>query len=164
MLQKTTLELVDPMLDEIILSMNIMECKTFCIADLGCSCGPNSLLATQNMIKVLEAKYFSMGNPISQFQVFFNDIPTIDFNSLFRIFPLSLMTHKNDPAKSYFTVGVPGSFFGRLFVVSSGSSVRIRYPMESYDSWEDLKALVRIFCQSTTYVFVHAPTSFCLHI
>jgi hypothetical protein len=36
-------------------------------------------------------------------------------------------------------------------VVSSGSSVRILYPRESYDSWEDLKCPVMMFCQSTTW-------------
>jgi hypothetical protein len=36
-------------------------------------------------------------------------------------------------------------------VVSSGSSVRILYPRESYDSWADLEGLVRTVCQSTTW-------------
>jgi hypothetical protein len=36
-------------------------------------------------------------------------------------------------------------------VVSSGSSVRILYPRESYDSWEDPEGLVRTVCQSTTW-------------
>jgi hypothetical protein len=49
-------------------------------------------------------------------------------------------------------------------VVSSGSSIRILYPRESYDSWVDLEGLVRKVCQSTTYVVVDAPASFCCHI
>jgi hypothetical protein len=36
-------------------------------------------------------------------------------------------------------------------VVSSGSSVTILYPRESYDSWADPKGLVRMVCQSTTW-------------
>jgi hypothetical protein len=36
-------------------------------------------------------------------------------------------------------------------VVSSGSSVRILYHRESYDSWADLEGLVRTICQSTTW-------------
>jgi hypothetical protein len=36
-------------------------------------------------------------------------------------------------------------------MVSSGSSVRILYPRESYDSWENLEGLVRTVCQSTTW-------------
>jgi hypothetical protein len=35
-------------------------------------------------------------------------------------------------------------------VVSSGSSVRILYPRESYDSWEDPEGPVRTVCQSTS--------------
>jgi hypothetical protein len=39
-------------------------------------------------------------------------------------------------------------------VVSSGSSVRILYPRESYDSWADPEGPVRTVCQSTTDVVV----------
>jgi hypothetical protein len=39
-------------------------------------------------------------------------------------------------------------------VVNSGSSVRILYPRESYDSLADLEGLVRMFCQSTTWYLV----------
>jgi hypothetical protein len=36
-------------------------------------------------------------------------------------------------------------------VVSSGSSVRILYPRETFDSWADLEGLVRTVCQSATW-------------
>jgi hypothetical protein len=49
-------------------------------------------------------------------------------------------------------------------VVNSGSSVRILYPRESYDSWEDPEDPVRTIYQSTTYVVVDAPASFYCHI
>jgi hypothetical protein len=39
-------------------------------------------------------------------------------------------------------------------VVSSGSSIRILYPRESYDSWEDPECPIRIVCQSTTWYLV----------
>jgi hypothetical protein len=32
-------------------------------------------------------------------------------------------------------------------VVSSGRSVRILYPMESYDSWADLERSIKMVCQ-----------------
>jgi hypothetical protein len=38
-----------------------------------------------------------------------------------------------------------------LVVVSSGSSIRILYPRESYDSWKDPEGPVRKFYQSTTW-------------
>jgi hypothetical protein len=37
-----------------------------------------------------------------------------------------------------------------LVVVISGSSVRILYPRESYDSWTDPEGPIRKVCQSTT--------------
>ena len=49
-------------------------------------------------------------------------------------------------------------------VVSSGSSVRILYPRESYDSWADPKVTVRKVCQSTTNVVVDTLASFCCHM
>jgi hypothetical protein len=39
-------------------------------------------------------------------------------------------------------------------VVSSGSSIRILYPREYYDSWEDPKGPVRTIYQSTTWYLV----------
>jgi hypothetical protein len=41
-------------------------------------------------------------------------------------------------------------------VVSSGSSIKILYPRESYDSWADPEGLVRTVCQSTTDVVAEA--------
>jgi hypothetical protein len=42
--------------------------------------------------------------------------------------------------------------------------VRILYPRESYDSWDDPEGLVRTVCQSTTNVVVDEPISFCCHM
>jgi hypothetical protein len=36
-------------------------------------------------------------------------------------------------------------------LVNSGSSVRILYPKESFDSWADAEGSVRTVCQSTTW-------------
>jgi hypothetical protein len=49
-------------------------------------------------------------------------------------------------------------------VVISGSSVRILYPRESYDSWADPEGPVRTVFQSTTNVVVDALALFCCHI
>lgn len=120
-LQRKGLEMVEPVLEEAILSMKItVECKKFGIADLGCSSGPNALFAAENIIKSLKARYVSAGITVPQCQVFFNDLPASDFNSLFRILPsFSVNTdHQNEEGvagRSYFAAGVPGSFYGRLF-------------------------------------------------
>jgi hypothetical protein len=39
-------------------------------------------------------------------------------------------------------------------VVSSGSSIRILYPKDSYDYWENLDSPIRMVCQSTTWYLV----------
>lgn len=78
----------------------------FNIADFGCSTGPNTFLAVQNIIDAVEQKYpteTQEGN--IEFQVLFNDHSNNDFNTLFKTLP---------PTKKYFVAGVPGSFFGRV--------------------------------------------------
>ncbi|PON82299.1 SAM dependent carboxyl methyltransferase [Trema orientale] len=86
--------------------------KTFKIADLGCSVGPNTLLAVQNIIDAVEHKFHSQKESnniacdVPEFQVFFNDQASNDFNQLFTSLP---------PQTQYFAAGVPGSFHGRLF-------------------------------------------------
>ncbi|KAI3932737.1 hypothetical protein MKW92_028003 [Papaver armeniacum] len=86
---------------------------TFRIADLGCSVGPNCLIAINDIIEAIDLKFKSyfQGLELKQtetpeFQVYFNDIASNDFNTLFASIPLE---------KRYFAAGVPGSFYGRLF-------------------------------------------------
>lgn len=76
----------------------------FQIADLGCSTGPNSFIAVQNIIEAVEQKH---QNPSAiEFQVFFNDHHDNDFNTLFKSLP---------PSRKSFATAVPGSFHSRLF-------------------------------------------------
>ncbi|XP_073148127.1 loganic acid O-methyltransferase-like [Henckelia pumila] len=86
--------------------------NTFTITDLGCSTGPNTFLAVENIIDAIEQKYRSQGeNPASlEFQVFFNDQVSNDFNTLFASLPVD---------RHYYAAGVPGSFRGRLYPNSS---------------------------------------------
>ncbi|KFK40145.1 hypothetical protein AALP_AA3G336400 [Arabis alpina] len=76
------------------------------IADFGCSSGPNTFAAVQMIIDAVEHKY----RQDIEFQVFFNDSPNNDFNTLFKTLP---------PARKYLATGVPGSFFGRVLPRSS---------------------------------------------
>lgn len=98
--------------------------KAFCIADMGCSVGPNTFYSVQNILDAVEKKFISEGfapDQIPQFQVFFNDLPFNDFNTLFK----SL-----HPEKRYFSAGVPGSFHGRLFPDSSLHFVHSSYSLQ----------------------------------
>ncbi|XP_049388852.1 loganic acid O-methyltransferase-like [Solanum stenotomum] len=85
--------------------------NTLCIAELGCSVGPNTLIAMQHVVEALKDKYLSqvMTNSTNnnlEIQIFFNDHITNDFNTLFRSLPID---------RSYYAFGVPGSFHDRLF-------------------------------------------------
>ncbi|KAJ9153032.1 hypothetical protein P3X46_026522 [Hevea brasiliensis] len=86
--------------------------SSFRIADLGCSVGPNTFIAMENVIEAVKHKYQSQGltSQIPEFQVFFNDQDSNDFNTLFRSLP---------PKRPYFAAGVPGSFHYQLFPTSS---------------------------------------------
>ncbi|CAN1151574.1 Loganic acid O-methyltransferase [Linum perenne] len=71
------------------------------LADLGCSVGPNTFASIQGLIHVIkqahQAQYDNNNNPQNlEFQVYFNDLHTNDFNSLFAAIP---------PSGGYFAAG-----------------------------------------------------------
>ncbi|XP_049388849.1 loganic acid O-methyltransferase-like isoform X1 [Solanum stenotomum] len=86
--------------------------NTFYITELGCSVGPNTFSSMQHIVEALKDKYLYQNqvikstNNIPEFQIFFNDHVTNDFNTLFRSLPID---------RSYYAFGAPGSFHGRLF-------------------------------------------------
>ncbi|THG16108.1 hypothetical protein TEA_018934 [Camellia sinensis var. sinensis] len=86
--------------------------NTIRIADLGCSVGPNTFNAMKSIVEAIEWKYHSknLTTEMPEFQLFFNDHASNDFNTLFTTLP---------PDRQYFAAGVPGSFYGRLFPKSS---------------------------------------------
>lgn len=86
--------------------------RVFRIADLGCSVGPNTFASIDTIIGSVVSEYRTkcLGPEIPEFQVFFNDQVSNDFNTLFRNLP---------PERAYTAAGVPGSFHGRLFPESS---------------------------------------------
>ncbi|KAJ4980709.1 hypothetical protein NE237_031546 [Protea cynaroides] len=85
---------------------------TLHIADLGCSVGPETYSAMQDIVESIELKYISEGlnSQIPEFLVFFNDFSSNDFNTLFSAL---------SPNKKYFAAAVPGSFYQRLFAERS---------------------------------------------
>lgn len=86
------------------------------IVDMGCATGPNTFTTMQHFIEAIGQKYkLQHSTTIDyhdhlEFQVFFNDLPKNDFNTLFTSIPKDI---------KYFAVGVPGSFHQRLFPQSS---------------------------------------------
>ena len=125
-MQKATVDTAKKLLVEVIsdkLDINnpsFGSSNTLRIADMGCSIGPNTFIAVQNIVEAVTLKYQSMQqNPQDlEFHVFFNDHVANDFNALFRSLP---------PSRPYFAVGVPGSFHGRLFPKSSLHIVHSSY-------------------------------------
>lgn len=112
--QRRTTTLLKETIDKLIMEkLNaktlISESNTFHIADLGCATGPNTFFLVEDIIKSVETSLES--NSLKpEFLVFFNDLPNNDFNTLFTSLP---------PDRSYFVVGVPGSFYGRVLPQSS---------------------------------------------
>ncbi|KAF7827719.1 fruit protein pKIWI502 [Senna tora] len=114
----------------IITHTNKNPTNRICIADLGCSTGPNTFIAIQTIIQAIQSYYvpnIAVANRDSinlnsmfhklfpsdetiEFLVFFNDQVSNDFNTLFKNLP-----NYNLNNKTYFACGVPGSFHGRLF-------------------------------------------------
>ncbi|XP_021670573.2 loganic acid O-methyltransferase-like [Hevea brasiliensis] len=120
--QRGAIDAVKEVINEAIiekLDINILSLpnKTFQIADMGCSTGPNTFIAIQNIVEVIENKYQCQ----LEFQVFFNDHVSNDFNTLFSSLPLN---------KQYYPMGVPGSFHGRLFPNASLHIVHSSYALE----------------------------------
>lgn len=98
----------------------------FRIADFGCSTGPNTFLAMQNIIDAVMLKYQSTQqniptNTIPEFHVFFNDQVDNDFNTLFATLP---------PNRLYFAAGVPGSFHNQLFPRASLHIAHCSYALQ----------------------------------
>ncbi|OAY63710.1 Salicylate carboxymethyltransferase, partial [Ananas comosus] len=98
---------------------------TMTIADLGCSVGPNALLMASEIIDAIAQASHQLNRGPSEIQVFLNDLSGNDFNTLFSLLPEfhKLRERKLQESEQEqvhcFISGVPGSFYGRLFVSKS---------------------------------------------
>ncbi|KAJ9172752.1 hypothetical protein P3X46_015962 [Hevea brasiliensis] len=92
--------------------------KSFGIADLGCSSGPNTLSIIKDILEAVEAVSCKIMSPAPEFRVYLNDLPTNDFNSVFKSLPdfyKELKKERSGGSPSLFIAGYPGSFYGRIF-------------------------------------------------
>ncbi|XP_019154155.1 PREDICTED: salicylate carboxymethyltransferase-like [Ipomoea nil] len=127
LLQQNVILRAKPITDEAIRSLytNLNHPKTICIADLGCSSGPNTFLPVFNLVKAVDDQHKKLGRrqPAPEFQIYLNDLPSNDFNTIFR----SLLPKQQEDFRREMGdgVGVPffnavaGSFYGRLFPTDS---------------------------------------------
>lgn len=101
------------------------------IADLGSATGRNAFAYVDFLVNAIRREYESVWNmAMPELQVYFNDLPGNDFNTMFGLLPP--MKDVERPAvqegdqvgraeagaatvREYFAAGVPGSFYGRLF-------------------------------------------------
>ncbi|XP_068642081.1 farnesoic acid carboxyl-O-methyltransferase-like [Aristolochia californica] len=58
--------------------------ESFRIANLGCSAGPNTFLLVGAILEAVKLKYYESHGNLLEFQAFFNDIASNDFNTPIR--------------------------------------------------------------------------------
>lgn len=86
------------------------------VADLGCSVGPNTLLATSNIIDIVQTVCTHLNREPPIFQFYLNDLFGNDFNTIFKSLPDFYTRLKEKGHKvSCFINATPGSFHERLF-------------------------------------------------
>ncbi|KAF8018275.1 hypothetical protein BT93_H3236 [Corymbia citriodora subsp. variegata] len=109
---------------------------SFAIADLGCSCGPNTLFVVSDIISIIIDLCNATKHELPEFQVFLNDLPENDFNTLFSSFLPTFQAKLSEQMKSKYGAlatlscffnGVPGSYYGRLFAQESLHFVHSSY-------------------------------------
>ncbi|XP_064971669.1 anthranilate O-methyltransferase 3-like [Musa acuminata AAA Group] len=90
------------------------------VADLGCSSGSNTFVVMSEVLDVVGDLRRSLQERQEppEIQFFLNDLPGNDFNHVFRClgeYKRKVEQEKGNLLVPYYVVGVPGSFYGRLF-------------------------------------------------
>ncbi|XP_042482268.1 probable jasmonic acid carboxyl methyltransferase 2 [Macadamia integrifolia] len=99
---------------------NLPQCLR--VADLGCSSGPNTLLVNSEIIEAIDETCHQLNCNTPEIQVFLNDLPSNDFNTIFKTLPTFYEQLKKEKGETFgpcSILGVPGSFYGRLFPSST---------------------------------------------
>lgn len=128
--------------------------KSIGIADLGCSSGPNTLSVIKDIIQAVQRTSLKMLQQARtpEFRVYLNDLPTNDFNSIFKSLPDFSKEFNKDRngggcTSSIFIGGYPGSFYGRLFPNSCLHFVYSSYSLHWLSRvWKFLLHVYLFFC------------------
>nr|POE75048.1 salicylate carboxymethyltransferase [Quercus suber] len=115
LVQQKVISLTRPIIEEAITDL---YCRTLprslAIADLGCSSGPNTLFVVSELIKVVEKLRKKLGHESLEYQVFLNDLPGNDFNTIFKSLPSfqkQMSCQMGPGAGPCLFSGTPGSFY-----------------------------------------------------
>ncbi|KAK9283861.1 hypothetical protein L1049_012115 [Liquidambar formosana] len=97
-------------------SADFFPCDLLNIADLGCAAGPNAFSIISTVIESVENKSRELNFRMPELQFYLNDLTGNDFNTLFKGLSAGISQSGNKGAmSSWFVMGAPGSFYGRLF-------------------------------------------------
>uniref|UniRef100_A0A7N0T3B1 Uncharacterized protein n=1 Tax=Kalanchoe fedtschenkoi TaxID=63787 RepID=A0A7N0T3B1_KALFE len=88
--------------------------ETLVVADLGCATGPIALLAISNIINIVGRSCDDSGRKSPSFFVLLNDLPSNDFNFIFKLLGEFYILHQKE-GRECFVAAAPGSFHSRLF-------------------------------------------------
>ncbi|XP_019414079.1 PREDICTED: 7-methylxanthosine synthase 1-like [Lupinus angustifolius] len=120
-----------PILEE---SMRRLYCnmlpKCLKVADLGCASGPNALMVVNDIIDIVESTSFNFNISAPIFQFYMNDLPSNDFNTIFKSlaqFYETLEEKKGPGFGPCFINATPGTFYKRLFPNNSIHFVHSSY-------------------------------------
>nr|UMB49612.1 salicylic acid methyltransferase [Morella cerifera] len=134
LVQQKVIAMTKPIREEAITDL---YCRTsprsLVIADLGCSSGPNTLFVVSELIKVVDKLREELGRQSPEYQVFLNDLPGNDFNTIFKSLPSfrkKMSCELGTDAGPFFFSGAPGSFYGRLFQSKSLHFVHSSYSLQ----------------------------------
>ncbi|KAG6558145.1 hypothetical protein Mapa_000326 [Marchantia paleacea] len=108
-INNTAYSILSPCIQQ--LNLPAPDTGPFVISDLGCSSGPNTVKIVSDVVKMLKLEYQMRGRDEPEFQAYFNDLPSTDFNVLFEILA--------SDSREFFYAGVPGSFYDRIVHKSS---------------------------------------------
>ncbi|KAL7104003.1 hypothetical protein ACP275_08G216700 [Erythranthe tilingii] len=106
-----------------------------CVAELGCSSGPNALFVATEIVKTVHKICQKYGYSLPEFQIQLNDLPGNDFNSIFQSslpsFQAELLPVLQEVGcpNQCFVSGVPGSFYSRLFAAKTLHFVHSSYSL-----------------------------------
>nr|QIA97545.1 salicylic acid methyltransferase [Primula forbesii] len=132
-LQKSVISVTKFIREEAIMDLLLStNTKTLHIADLGCSSGPNAFLVVSEVIQTSYSVSQKLKQDVPEFQVYLNDLPDTDFNTIFKSvgnFEEELKKMLGSGLDTCFVNGVPGSFYGRLFPSKSLHFVHSSYSL-----------------------------------